>query len=118
MPVSLCERYLALQTACGQLRMALEQGATELKSQPHQLQQDFQALLAVATPAQQQSLQRFNSEIFKDLRLFNGDRSAWAIAKQVDTRAKRAERVRERCDRLVTYIERVQELLQEEADTR
>ena len=114
---TLADRYLALQTACSKLRTMLSgDGGTAMRSQQQALQNQFQALLASATPDQQQALQRYNTEIHKEIQLLAADIPRWMVAKQLETREKRSLQIRQRCDRLDTYFDRARHLLSAKSD--
>ncbi|WP_017326103.1 heterocyst frequency control protein PatD [Synechococcus sp. PCC 7336] len=110
LPESSLRDYRTLLAAVGAIAQAIAAGdADEAKAQYQPLPSQFQILLAAMPPPLQQSLQRYNTEIYKEIQLLEADLMRWQIAKQAATQQARSQQIQQRCDRIASYIRAILE---------
>ena len=68
------------------------------------IQSQFEALLAATLPPLRQQLQRYNTEIFKQIQLLGPDLMRLQLLKPGNKQEAVCNRIDERCDRLQDYI--------------
>jgi hypothetical protein len=106
LPESLAIHYRHLNEAVGAVRAAVEADCLTLaQSQAALLPQQLQGLLATLSISERESLQPYNTEIHKEIRLLATDLAMWGASKQLQTRLLRQQQALDRCDRAITYAE-------------
>ncbi|MEL7475196.1 MAG: hypothetical protein AAGJ55_03075 [Cyanobacteria bacterium J06555_12] len=102
LPQSICDQYRALQRSLESLQVS---GTPDMAIACHSdLQSQFQALLATLPMPERQHLQRYNTEIFKELQLLGPDLMRLPLLKPGDKQEQLLARVTQRSDRLQEYI--------------
>lgn len=102
LPPPIRDRYVALQDSLENLQTSTEpNGAIALHTE---LQSQFQALLATLSLPERQQLQRYNTEIFKELQLIGPDLMRLSLLKTGAKQEQLLARVAQRCDRLQGYV--------------
>ena len=102
LPRPICDRYLTLHCSLEELQEQTDANkAIELHAK---LQTQLQALLATLSPPERQQLQRYNTEIFKELQLLGPDLMKLQLLKQSAKQEQLLMRVTQRCARLRGYI--------------
>lgn len=96
------QQYLALQSCLDDLQTSTD---SDLAITLHaELQTGLQDLLASLSTNERQLLQRYNTEIFKELQLLSPDLMRLPLLKPGTKQEQVLSRVHQRCDRLKGYL--------------